>query len=176
MKRRTVITAGQFLWLLVTAAAPVAAETELALPAPAEDSTSRSYYGHWGIGADLATVAVALATKEPAVALAWPLYRPVVHALHGQWGRAAGSLALRGSLTAGLFVCGAVCDSLSDGEQVAALAGFFTAAALVSAADWTLLSWRDEPAPALVDFGSVRANPSVATVEGGMVFGLGGTF
>jgi hypothetical protein len=95
------------------------------------------------------------------------------HLVHGHPGRAAVSLALHGGATvlAGAYLSSCDC---TDREYLRGPAlrtiGLFAA---VSAVDALLLGWEREPAPPTT---APTWTPTVAPTNGGMTFGVAGSF
>jgi hypothetical protein len=136
------------------------------------------WYGAPTLGVDLASLGLAaLSNKQDSKVLAYTsiagfaLGGPINHAAHGNWGRAAGSLALRVSLpvlagVGGALVPGACDDRSCVGLGVGIVVGILAASAVDAAA----LSWEKVPQkPAAI-------TPLVAVGKDMAYVGASGTF
>ncbi len=216
---RWIALAGAVASVTVTSSAHAdpGAEVTAASATPAEDTTVRApratsrWYGWQTLATDGAAIALAGLSMASdgstssaifgASALGtYVLGGPTVHAAHGRWGAAAGSLALRVvTPVAGALVGGLVgstsntngWDGLANGALGMAL-GFFLGTGVASALDSAALSHektdeppKDEDAPRAARPAPVRLVPLVSlTPEGGNgqapgargLVGVGATF
>ena len=114
---------------------PVAAAAQSAAPAPATRSVSH-WYGWQTLATDGASVVVALlgvAVSDGSerlgqgmgytALLGYALGGPVVHAVHGNPGRAIGSLALRGGLPLAAGYAGSALEDCPDDADFCGLGG-----------------------------------------------------
>jgi hypothetical protein len=177
----------------LTLAPPAAhADENAALPgSSAGDSgsaTVRVYYGWQNLGADSASVGLLLLAaggdhgdRDGLVYAGlggYLLGSPLVHAFHGHYRRAAGSLALRaglplafglatGALIGGSSEGGTLADGVALGQVSLAMGA--VGAVIAVFADDVGLSWDEKPAPR-------SWAPTVQPSPYGMTFGVAGTF
>ena len=176
---------------LILASAPAHAQPAFmpdAPPAPAPATRVRTErYGFTLAAVDAAGFVAMLATEEPVYFMgSYTLAGPIMHLLHGNYGTAAGSLALRTGLPmAGFMVGYALSDcGYADGPFCASdyrLHGVVLGASTALLLDWLMLAKTTtrEPveAPAFLRAGSLRANPGLQVSRTGtMLLGLEGQF
>jgi hypothetical protein len=125
--------------------------------------------------------------------LAYPLGGPIVHAIHGNWGRAAGSLALRIGLPilGGGIANGIMCESRNSSRSSrtddyyyddsssycalgAALVGGSLGILAAMAVDSAAIAW--EVPGSDTEVAALRLTPTFAPLEGGVSAGVVGTF
>jgi len=142
------------------------------------------WYGDTILYVDVAIVVAAVPTFGVAL-VAYPLGGPIAHLAHGNYGRAAGSLALR----AGLPILGvaiatsATCASARNSDSDLAglcyvapvLVGSTIGALSAIAIDSAVLAWDSAPSPSERTTG-FRIVPTFAPLEGGATAGVVGTF
>jgi hypothetical protein len=144
----------------------------------------RRWYGWQALIVDGATtgLVVAAAVEEEVELVGEGLLlnaigAPIVHGVHGNWGRAGISLALRLSLgfVAVMSVAEAAdCHDLCDEHgAIYGLAPYFIAAGVDAAIGWERRPARASPAPPLTP---PSLTPVAIAKPGGVVLGLGGTF
>ncbi|MGZ3419971.1 MAG: hypothetical protein ACXVEF_27585 [Polyangiales bacterium] len=138
---------------------------------------------HWYGGQTLLTDGAALglglaAAKFQSDELAWlglgtyVLGGPIVHATHGNWGRAAGSLALRVGLPATLMTIGCQLDDTKGdwGCIGAVIGGFVIGTISASIIDSTALAYERVPKQ------SFTVAPTASVTKDSIGLGLAGTF
>lgn len=153
---------------------------------------TRTWYGWQTLGTDafaVASIAIAIASEEgdvlPGLGLGtYVLGGPIVHASHGNWGRAAGSFGMR---TAFPVITGAVVYALNTCEPddptddtdsddwcelgwgLAALTGGVIGTSIASVIDASVLGWqREEPTPKLT--------PTLGVTQTSALLGVAGQF
>jgi hypothetical protein len=97
----------------------------------------------------------------------------VVHAFHGRWGAAAGSLALRTALPAFALV---VADQPCEGECSGALLLLVFALTAPVALDAAALSWERQPPRVYESRGGLRVQPYASARRKGVSAGLVASF
>lgn len=137
---------------------------------------------------DIASLGLGMATQDGRLmSSTYVLGAPIVHAAHGNGGRALVSVGLRMGLPvlgalAGISLEQAHCRSTAQTEDDCGLAGLILGgAAGIGAAvliDWFALGKVEKPVtrPALIQAGGIRANPMLGASKSGFSLGLGGTF
>jgi len=158
--------------------APLARSRAAGASAPGLESTTE-WYGWQTLVTDGAAITfLAMATQArdtapylEASAATYLLGGPIVHAGHGNWGRAAGSLALRATLPFFGGLTGAALAQCRQGQWLCGVAetslGTLLGISTAMALDWGVLAW--EPAtkpPPLVPVVRVGHNQTWAGVTG----------
>jgi len=161
-------------------AAPTTAATTVT-PATAESTVRRRWYGSQTLMVDgISILASPAIVGIPGLIVA----APVVHAIHGNWGRAALSVAMRSAGAAGTIGVGAQGSGGEGGAGaviIPAAAVGVTMFVLASVMD-ALMAYDDVPAPRPAGEGPRKAaasrwTPSVAIdPKGGASMGLGASF
>jgi hypothetical protein len=158
---------------------PRPADTRVPAEAPLVDER----YMGWMLGADalglVPLVNFMVKPERPYYALPSLLLPPLVHVAHGEVGKAAGSLAMRGAMLAVVYAAGRNAENECDGQQFICYPfGSFMIANLaivtVVVIDSTLLARRRRPDST---WSRMRMLPTVSSnANGDAVLGVAGRF
>ena len=146
--------------------APVRIAPTIVPPASvAESGTITSWYGWQIVLADLGTLAIAAATRQPGVGVGLVVTGPIAHLAHGHGGRAVGSLLLRGLLPVGGAALGYSAEGCQGGEFLCGAGGIIigglVGAIAAEAIDLGTLANDETPVQTIVPVVSIHPNDIV---------------